>query len=318
MYELKTRNSKLETKMKIRLKPLLGGLATRIVPSLADAMGRRNQPRVTAEYYYTVWLRHVCTAAHFQSWNTPQTVLEIGPGNALGTGMAALLSGVQRYIAYDATPLLKPSFDEQLWQDLIALFRQQKAFAETDRIVPSTLFPSELFPSEQLAHALSDEYLARIRRSVEQHNDLIRYLNDFNSLPAASVDYVFSHSVLEHVAQLQPMYQAMWRALRPGGVMTHSIDFSAHGTSHEWNGHWTIPEVVWKLMQGRRSYFLNREPASTHRALLEQLGFEITGFHLTPLASSLKRKDLAPRFRQLSESDLNSVSAFVVAQKPLA
>jgi SAM-dependent methyltransferase len=303
--------------MKIRLKPLLGGIATSIVPSLADKLGRRNQPCVTAEYYYTVWMRHVCTAAHFHSWNAPNTVLEIGPGNALGTGMAALLSGVQRYIAYDATPLLSASFEAQLWQDLIALFRQQKPFAESDRIVPSTSFPRQLFPREHLAQTLSDEGLARIRHSVTHRNDLICYLNDLNSLPAGKVDYVFSHSVLEHVAALEPMYRAMWRALRPGGVMTHSIDFSSHGTSHEWNGHWTVPDVMWQWMQGRRSYFLNREPASTHRALLEHVGFEVTGFHLTPLASSLGRNDLASRFRHLSESDLNTVSAFVVARKPL-
>ena len=304
--------------MKIRLKPLLGGLATRIMPSLAEAMGRRNQPRVTAEYYYTVWMRHVCTAAHFESWNAPQTVLEIGPGNALGTGMAALLSGVQKYMAYDAMPLLKQNFDEQLWQELIALFRQKKAFAETDRIVPSTLFPSELFPDEQLAQALSDEGIERIKYSIQHRNDLIRYLNDFNSLPDNAVDYLFSHSVLEHVEALAPLYRAMWRWLRPGGVMTHSIDFSSHGTSKEWNGHWTVPDVVWQLMQGKRSYFLNREPASTHRKLLEQHGFEITGFHLSPLASSLTRDDLATRFRHLSQSDLTTVSAFVVARKPLA
>ena len=304
--------------MKIRLKPLLGGIATQIVPSLADAMGQRNQPRVTAEYYYTVWMRHVCTAAHWQSWNAPQTVLEIGPGNALGTGMAALLSGVQKYFAYDATPLLKQNFDEQLWQELTALFRQKKSFAETDRIVPSTLFPSELFPDEQLTHSLSDEWRARIQQSVQQRNDLIRYLNAPEALPDNAVDYLFSHSVLEHVEALAPMYSAMWRWLRPGGVMTHSIDFSSHGTSKLWNGHWTVPDLVWQLMQGKRSYFLNREPASTHRRLLEQHGFEITGFHLSPLASSLSRSDLAKPFRQLSESDLTTVSAFVVARKPVS
>ena len=302
--------------MKIRLKPLLGGLATQIVPSLAEAMGRRNQPRVSAEYYYTVWMRHVCTAAYFQCWNAPQTVLEIGPGNALGTGIAALLSGVEKYLAYDATPLLLANPDEALSHDLALLFREKKAFAESDRIVPSTLFPSELFPSEQLAQSLSDERLARINRALQQRDDLIGYLNNFDSLPDGTVDYLFSHSVLEHVEALEPMYNAMWRSLRPGGVMTHSIDFSSHGTSHEWNGHWTIPDFVWQLMQGKRSYFLNREPASVHRKLIEQVGFEMTGFRLTPLASTLRRKDLASQCQQMSQADLTTVSAFVVARKP--
>ena len=304
--------------MKIRLKPLLGGLATRIVPSVAGIMAQRNQPRVTADYYYTVWLRHVSTAAHFKRWNAPQTVLEMGPGNALGTGMAALLSGVQKYIAYDATTLLKQNFDAQLFQDLATLFRHQKDFAKTDRIMPSTSFPSEVFPGEQLAQSLSAQSGERIRQSIQQGNDLICYLNTPTSLPDNSVDYLFSHSVLEHVEALEPLYRAMWRWLRPGGVMTHSIDFSSHGTSKEWNGHWTVPDFVWQLMRGKRSYFLNREPASTHRTLLEQHGFEIAAFHLSPLASALTRDDLATRFRQLSESDLTTVSAFVVARKPLA
>lgn len=304
--------------MKMRVKPLLGGLATWLVPSAATTLGRRNQPRVTAAYYYEVWLRHVCTAAHFQCWNAPQTVLEIGPGAALGTGIAALLSGAQQYIAYDSSAWLEPTTDEHLLQDLVALFRAQKNFAPADRILPATLFPSQLFPSEQLTVSWSDERIARIKRSLQQRDDLIRYLNAPDSLPAAAVDYLFSHSVLEHVEDLAAMYQTMWRWLRPGGAMTHSIDFSSHGTSKRWNGHWTVPDSMWRLMRGKRRYFLNREPASTHQALLEQVGFECKAFHRTPLASTLQRTDLAARFRQFSESDLTTVAAFIVARKPLS
>lgn len=302
--------------MDIRLKPLFGGLATRIIPSLAEAMGRRNQPRVTAQYHFEVWMRHVCTAAYFQCWNAPKTVLEIGPGSTMGTGIAALLSGLQQYIAIETGPIPKRNIDDQMFAELVQLFRERKTFAESDRIVPSTLFPSELFPSEQLARSLFDDRLARIQHSLQQRNDLVGYLNNFDSLPDGTVDFLFSHSVLEHVEALEPMYHAMWHSLRPGGVMTHSIDFSSHGTSHEWNGHWTIPDFVWQLMQGKRSYFLNREPASVHRKLIEQVGFEITGFHLTPLASTLRRKDLASQYQQMSKADLTTVSAFVVARKP--
>ncbi len=304
--------------MNIRFKPLLGGLATWLVPSAAEIMARRNQPRVTAGYYYEVWLRHVCTAAHFQCWNAPGTVLEIGPGATLGTGLAALLSGIQRYIAFDASAPLRHEFNEPLVQDLVTLFRQRPNFAPSDRILPATLFPSELFPSEQLAETLSDESVAHITRSLQKRNDLVWCLNDPASLPANAVDYLFSHSVLEHVEDLAAMYQAMWRWLRPGGTMTHSIDFSSHGTSPLWNGHWTVHDAVWQMMRGKRRYFLNREPASTHQRLLAQAGFECKIFHATSLTSALRQKDLAPRFRQLSESDLTTVAAFIVARKPLA
>ena len=303
--------------MNIRLNPLLGGLATWLVPAVAEAMARRNQPRVTAAYYYEVWLRHVCTAAHFQCWNAPATVLEIGPGARLGTGLTALLSGVQRYIAFDASAPRTAEFDPQLVQELVLLFRQRRNFAPSDRILPTTLFPGELFPDEQLTETLSNANLARITRSLQECNDLVCCLNDPASLPSHSVDYLFSHSVLEHVEDLAAMYRTMWRWLRPGGTMTHSIDLSSHGTSKLWNGHWTVPDSVWRMMRGKRRYFLNREPASTHRGLLEQVGFECKEFHLTRLPSSLRRTDLAPQFRQMSESDLTTVAAFIVARKPL-
>ena len=195
--------------------------------------------------------------------------------------------------------------------------RERKNFAPADRILPTTSFPSQLFTSEQLTASLSDEWVARVKQSVHEHNDLVGYLHTLEDLPDASVDYLFSHSVLEHVEDLAAMYRTMWRWLRPGGTMTHSIDLSSHGTSKLWNGHWTVPDSVWRMMRGKRRYFLNREPASTHRRLLEQVGFECKEFHLTRLPSSLQRTDLAPRFRQLSESDLTTVAAFIVARKPL-
>lgn len=301
--------------MRIRFKPLLGGLATWVAPSLAATFGQRNQPRVAANYYYTVWLRHVRMAALHDCWNAPTTVVEIGPGRTLGTGIAALLSGVQQYVAFDASTLLTPLEDEQLLQQLVALFQQCQPFAQSDRILTSTSFPGELFPHERLR--LSDEWVARIRQAVQQRKDLVAYWNDAAAVPDDSVEYLFSHSVLEHVEPLDAMYRTMWRWLKPGGVMTHSIDFSSHGTSPLWNGHWTIPDFVWRLMQGKRSYFLNRAPASTHRALLAQQGFEVKGFHLLSRASVLHANDLAAPFQALSETDLTTEAAFVVARKPL-
>ncbi|HEX4951127.1 MAG TPA: hypothetical protein VFZ34_31005 [Blastocatellia bacterium] len=300
--------------MNIRLKPLLGGIVTHIVPSVADAMARRNQPQVSAEYYYTVWMRHVCTAAFFQCWNEPKTVLELGPGTTFGTGIAALLSGVQQYIAAEIRPIPPLHFDHQVFEELVTLFRERKPFAESDRILPSTMFPDELFPHEQFAQTLSN--LDRIKSSLQSQSDMIRMLPLPTYKCHGVVNYLFSHSVLEHISELPGAYFEMFRWLRPGGVMTHSIDFSSHGTSHFWNGHWTIPDFAWRVMRGKRRYFLNREPASVHRMWLERVGFEIIAFHPTPLPSTITKKDLTKRFRNLTESDLNTVSAFVVARKP--
>ena len=54
---------------------------------------------------------------------------------------------------------------------------------------------------------------------------------------------------------------AVWmRHLCPGGLMSHQIDFTSHETARVWNGHWTFSDREWRLIRGRRSWFLNRQP----------------------------------------------------------
>ena len=304
--------------MKIRVKTLLGGLATFLLPPLAEVMGRRNYPRVGADYYYRVWLSHVCMADHFGCWEAPETVLEIGPGNSLGVGLAALLTGVRQYLAYDRNALLHPPTNPQLLTEIAQLYQRKADFAESGSGLLYTAFPHPLFSAERLACFLSPQWRQQLVDALEHRNELIRYYNDPAAVAARSVDYLFSHSVLEHVDDLAAMYASMWQWLKPGGLMTHSIDFSSHGSSNHWNGHWTVPDWLWRLMKGKRRYFLNRVPLAQHQALLARQGFELKGVHSLTRASLLTRADLAPRFRDLPEADLTTSSAFLVARKPLS
>lgn len=289
-----------------------------LLPRVAEAMGRRNYPRVDASYYYRVWLSHVCLANHFKVWESPETVLEIGPGTSLGVGIAALLSGVNKYFAYDLNPLLTREGSAHLIFEIGSLYACKERFAEEDSTLPVADLPPQIFSSERMSYFLSPEWMEHIRCSLENQNDLIYYFNDSSELAANSVDYIFSQSVLEHVEELDAMYQLMWKWLKPGGVMTHSIDFSSHGTSKEWNGHWAVSDWIWRLMGGKRLYFVNRVPLSSHAALLQSTGFELQGIHSIKRVSSLPRDVLAARFLDLTETDLTTTSAFLVARKPLS
>jgi hypothetical protein len=94
-------------------------------------------------------------------------------------------------------------------------------------------------------------------------------------LPEASVDMVFSHSVLEHVDSPADAYAACFRWLRPGGIMSHKIDHSSHGLTKSWNGHYALPNWIWTLVRGGRPYLLNRMTPSHHRELILAQGFVI-------------------------------------------
>ena len=56
----------------------------------------------SARYCYAVWLRHLVVLSRYGFTLQGRTVCELGPGDSIGAGLAALLAGARRYIALDA------------------------------------------------------------------------------------------------------------------------------------------------------------------------------------------------------------------------
>src|SRR5690242_6794043 len=52
-------------------------------------------------YCYSIWLRHLAMAREHGLSTAPATVAELGPGDSVGVGLAALLTGSERYWALD-------------------------------------------------------------------------------------------------------------------------------------------------------------------------------------------------------------------------
>jgi hypothetical protein len=103
--------------------------------------------------------------------------------------------------------------------------------------------------------------------------------------------------------------------LKSTGYISHQIDFKCHGTADEWNGHWAYSDFMWKLIRGKRPYLLNREPHSTHTAILSEEGYRVLCDVKFKSESSLTTDDLAPRFQSISNDDLTTGGAFIQAVK---
>ena len=60
--------------------------------------------------------------------------------------------------------------------------------------------------------------------------DVAARLERFASLPAGSIDFLWSHSVLANVrkADLAPLIGETRRILKPGGLASHDIDYRDH------------------------------------------------------------------------------------------
>lgn len=284
----------------------------------------------SARYCYSVWLRHLVMAhKHGLSTKVPERIAELGPGDSLGIGLAALLSGSQEYYALDIVARSNPIRNIQILDELVDLYSRQADIPDEQEFplvgphLDSYTFPSEILPEQHLNKALSPRRIKAIRLALRsaQPSQYISYIvpwNDPEQLPRLSglmFDMIFSQAVLEHVDDVEHTYQMLYQWLKPGGFMSHDIDFTCHGTHSEFNGHWTYPSWLWRRIRGNRAYLINRHPHSSHSTLMCRSGFEIVYDAPKKGESRIERRHLAPEYRSLSEEDLRTKSTFIQAVK---
>jgi len=257
----------------------------------------------------------------------PKIVAELGPGDSIGVGLAALISGCDKYFAFDVVEHANVGRNLSIFNELVALFKNRTPIPGDDewpRVKPQLedyRFPAYLLDDERLHNALEHSRIERIRNSVRDYgveDSVIEYKVPWyepDVLKAESVDMIYSQAVLEHVDDLGTTYGAMHSWLKPTGFILHTIDFKCHRTADEWNGHWAYSDFMWKLIRGKRPYLLNREPYSTHIKLIKDKGFVITCDKKINSESSLTRDQLAPRFKSISADDLVTSETFILALK---
>jgi SAM-dependent methyltransferase len=281
----------------------------------------------SASYCYGVWIKHLALAWASGMREVPRTVVELGPGSSIGTGVATLLSGAQRYVAIDAVPHMRAEANVAVLRDLVRMFRERAprpkaGFPPFDHLLDERLFPGTILDDARLESALAPARIACIERAMravpsDDPDPLLEYHTWSTLRPVAdgTADFVFSHVVMNHVDDLADVYGRCGRWLAPGGWMSHQIDFTSLGTADEWNGHRAYSELAWKIIAGRRPYFVNREPLATHLAAIDAAGFEVVRLIRGYREGGISRGELAPRWRGLSDEDLRTQTGFIVARK---
>lgn len=296
--------------------------------SLLPGMKKRFQTPTggtdSARYCYSVWLRHLVVASRHGLNGVPARVAELGPGDSLGIGLAALLSGAESYSALDAIRHANLSRNLLVFDELIELFRARQPipdaveFPAIEPVLDSWSFPDDIVSAQCLERSLAPDRLTALRAAIEDPDSSqgpVQYIapwNDENVIKRASVDLIFSQAVLEHVADLPRTYAALSSWLRPGGLMTCQIDFKCHGTAPTWDGHWSYGALMWRLIRGAKPFLLNREPISTHRRLLAESGFDIRCQIKAEQEPCLPQTKLSLRFRRLTDEDRRTSGVFFV------
>jgi SAM-dependent methyltransferase len=159
-------------------------------------------------------------------------VLEVGPGDSLGTGLLALAKGAASYCAID------------------------RFAVEFDLAVERRVFLALMAGLTEEERRRVSSVIAILPDAYRVDESRFRYLNSVGLedagclLARGSVDVIFSNAVLEHVADVGGSIASMRSLLRPGGIMLHDVDLRSHHVGFERHPMQILeyPDWLWHAM----------------------------------------------------------------------
>src|ERR1700730_8984396 len=114
--------------MDLKIKALLSGLSTHI-PGY-DHKGSTGGTD-SARYCYSVWLRHLVLGTRNAAVKSiPRVVAELGPGDSIGIGLAALLSGAEKYFALDLVRYSDLKKNLEIFDELTSMFANRSCIPD--------------------------------------------------------------------------------------------------------------------------------------------------------------------------------------------
>lgn len=261
------------------------------------------------------WVIHM---GHMQTLSLPVTgkrVFEIGTGWFPTLPICYALAGAGSCVTVD----LHRHLDERL------TFRMLRALgAHIDQVAEAAdLAPAEIRRrhDELMGARDLDELLRRARIEYHAPSDATR-----TRLPEGEVDIVLSNSVLEHVPfeVIEAMMRESLRILRPGGIITHSVNCGDHYAYFDrrinFMNYLQFTEAEWRLWNNDLQY-QNRLRPQHFVDITEAAGFELLICKYTPrpeLLAALSSMRIAPEFAHYPPEQLATKSIDIVARKPAA
>ena len=255
-----------------------------------------------------------------------QRVAELGPGDSIGIGLAAMLSGVNHLESLDVVRYASASRNQAIFRELVGLFRSRTPIpgdAEFPDLQPRLTdyeFPEDLLPESRLAELLEPRRIDAIEAALAGNASAVSldYHVPWNARDlrcGAHIDVLYSQAVLEHVEDLEDAHCILASFMRPGGIAIHAIDFRSHCITPGWDGHLQYSPAIWQLVKGRRPYLLNRKSPTEQLAALTQAGFEVMAEIRSRSDPTLARGARAAAFRDWSDIDRETTSMTVVARR---
>jgi hypothetical protein len=240
------------------------------------------------EYAVGVFRRHFQNA-EFARKNQPFVALELGPGDSLFSVVIARAFGASAAYSVDVGDFAA---------DRVEYYQQLEGYLRRQGLNPPSL-----------AHCsnLSDVM------EVCNGQYFVNSVDSLKRIPTASVDFIFSHTVLQHVRRkyFRSMLAELRRIQRSDGVGSHTISISdiLGGNLNDLR----FSEKTWESdLMASSGFYTNRIRYNEFLRYFHEAGF-IPQVYRTAHWETLPtpRNKMAPEFAALSESELQ-ISGFDV------
>ena len=281
-----------------------------------------------SRYCYAVWLRHLVLAHKLGFNHINSVVAELGPGESIGIGLAALLTGSRKYYALDVYKYWNTKRNLMIFDKLVDLLKNRTEIPNNDEfpmvqpVLDDYTFPLQILNEDVMKEMLSEERITELRSAIENMDnsasDQIKFFvpwEENTEIESGSLDYIFSQAVLQYVDNIDSAYEKMNTMLRQGGMMSHCIDFSSHGMTKSWNGQWLYSDAEWKFLNGNKKVILNRAPKSSHLKTNSNNGFDILLTKDLKKEIDFSRTKFHKKYSSISETDAKTAVSFIVSQK---
>lgn len=283
-----------------RLVPWYGKIAAKLVLSRLPlgygiwrkvnlfAHGSMHKP----EYAHGVFCQHF-DRCQFARKDGEFVALEVGPGDSLLSAIVAKAYGASACYLIDSGPFATED---------MAPYRAIEDCLRSLNLCPPDL--KEVSGLKGILAACNAVYGTQ-------------GLNSIREIPSGSVDFIWSHAVLEHIRrhEFSGFMRELRRVLRPDGVCSHRVDLKDHlgGALNNLR----IPSRLWEAdWMARSGFYTNRIRYAEMIELFRQADFEadvigVSRWERLPTP----REHMAREFEGLNNENL-LVSGFDVLLKP--
>ena len=244
-------------------------------------------------YSRKIFEGHLNDMQRIREINNP-VIMEIGPGDSLFSMVYSRRISSDKFYLLDIDDFANKN--SKLYLRLQRKLEKEKYFSKKIRINFDNF--------ENLLISYNANYLTSGIRSLRKIED-------------SSIDYIFSHSVMEHVRkyELNDLIKEMYRILKPNGVISHNINYKDH--LDESLNNLRFSERLWESkLFANSGFYTNRIPAVIMHKLFKKNGFNLVEEDFGRWDRIPIRRDaLDKEFRKFSNDELSRPTSRFIATK---